>query len=149
MAEEWTEINAAWKNGTGFIGQDANGTTLQMGTVDGKPGLSPMQLLLIAVAGCTGMDIVSILKKKHLELSDMQVQVRGKRAGDYPMVWTDIQITYLVWGEAIQPKEVEQAIKLSEEKYCSVGIMLGKSARIITGYKILKPGQLAKDLSQN
>ena len=79
MAEEWTEITAAWKNELAFVGQDAGGTTLQMGTLEGKPGFSPMQLLLIAVAGCTGEDIVSILQKKRLALSDMQVRVRGKR----------------------------------------------------------------------
>jgi putative redox protein len=103
-----------------------------------------MHLLLIAVAGCTGMDIASILQKKRLALSDLQVQVRGKRARDYPMIWTDIHITYLVWGEAIQPKDVEQAIQLSEDKYCSVGLMLGKAARITSEYHLLKPGERAE-----
>jgi len=144
MTEEWTEISAAWKNELAFVGQDTTGATLQLGTLDGKPGFSPMHLLLIAVAGCTGMDIVSILQKKRLALSDLQVRVRAKRARDYPMIWTDIHITYLVWGEAIQPKDVEQAIQLSEDKYCSVGLMLGKAARITSEYRILKPGETAE-----
>ena len=144
MTEEWTEISAAWKNELAFVGQDTTGATLQLGTLDGKPGFSPMHLLLIAVAGCTGMDIVSILQKKRLALRDLQVRVRGKRARDYPMIWTEIHITYLVWGEAIQPKDVEQAIQLSEDKYCSVGLMLGKVARITSEYQILKPGEIAK-----
>ncbi len=144
MSQEWVEITTAWKNEMGFIGQDTSGATLQMGTLEGKPGFSPMHLLLIAVAGCTGMDIVSILRKKHLALSDMQIKVRGKRASDYPMIWTDIHITYLVWGEALLPKDVEQAIQLSEDKYCSVGLMLGKSARITSEYQILQPGQNAE-----
>jgi len=144
MTEEWTEITAAWKNELAFVGQDTTGATLQLGTLDGKPGFSPMHLLLIAVAGCTGMDIVSILQKKRLALRDLQVRVRGKRARDYPMIWTEIHITYLVWGEAIQPKDVEQAIQLSEDKYCSVGLMLGKVARITSEYQILKPGEIAK-----
>ena len=143
MPEEWTEITAAWKNGMAFIGQDTSGVSLQMGTLDGKPGFSPMHLLLVAVAGCTGTDIISILKKKRLVLGDLQVRVRGKRAKDYPMIWTDIHLTYLVWGEAIQPKDVEQAIQLSKEKYCSVGLMLGKAARITSEYQILKPGEIA------
>ena len=144
MSDEWTEITTEWKNEMAFVGQDTNGVTLQIGTLDGKPGFSPMHLLLIAVAGCTGMDIVSILQKKRLALRDLQVRVRGKRARDYPMIWTDIHITYLVWGEAIQPKDVEQAIQLSEDKYCSVGLMLGKAARITSEYHLLKPGERAE-----
>jgi putative redox protein len=144
MTEEWTEITAAWNSDSTFIGQNAAGGAVQMGSLDGKPGFSPMHLLLIAVAGCTGMDIVSILQKKRLALSDLQVRVRAKRARDYPMIWTDIHITYLVWGEAIQPKDVEQAIQLSEDKYCSVGLMLGKAARITSEYQILKPGETAE-----
>ena len=102
-----------------------------------------MQLLLVAIAGCTGIDIVSILQKKQADLTDMQVKVTGKRADDYPMIWTYIHITYLLWGKSIKAKDVEQAIDLSENKYCSVGIMLGKSAKISSEYKILKPGETA------
>jgi putative redox protein len=144
VTEDWTEITATWKNELAFVGQNTAGVNVQMGMLDGKPGISPMQLLLMAVAGCTGEDIVSILRKKRLALTDMQVRVRGKRASDYPMIWTDIHITYLVWGEAIQPKDVEQAIQLSEDKYCSVGLMLGKVARITSEYHILKPGESAE-----
>lgn len=144
MTEGWTEITAAWKNKTAFVGQSSTGGTVQMGTIDSTPGISPMQLLLVAVAGCTGEDIVSILKKKRLEPIDFQLRVRGKRASDYPMIWTDIHITYLIWGDAIPPKDVEQAIQLSEEKYCSVGLMLGKIARITSEYHLLKPGESAE-----
>ena len=144
MTEEWTEITAAWNSNSIFIGQNAAGGAVQMGSLDGKPGFSPMHLLLIAVAGCTGMDIVSILQKKRLALRDLQVRVRAKRARDYPMIWTDIHITYLVWGEAIQPRDVEQAIQLSEDKYCSVRLMLGKAARITSEYRILRPGDTAE-----
>jgi putative redox protein len=144
MTEVWTEITAAWKDEMIFAGQNATGGTVQMGTLDGKPGIGPMQLLLVAAAGCTGMDIVSILQKKHVNLTDMQVRVRGKRAEDYPMIWTDIHLTYLVWGKDIKPKDVEQAIQLSETKYCSVGIMLGKSAKITSEFHILNPGESAE-----
>ena len=144
MTEGWTEITATWKNEIAFVGQNAAGGTVQMGTLDGKPGVGPMQLLLVAVAGCTGEDIVSILNKKRIKPIDMKVRVRGKRATDYPKVWTDIHITYLIWGEALQPKDVEQAIRLSEEKYCSVGLMLGKAAKITSEYHIYKPGESAE-----
>ena len=144
MTEAWTEITAAWKNEMAFVGQDTSGAAFQMGTLDGKPGFSPMHLLLIAVAGCTGEDIVSILQKKRLVLSNMQVRVRGKRANEYPKIWTDIHITYLVWGEAIPPRDVEQAIQLSEDKYCSVRLMLGKAAKITSEYHLLQPGEIAE-----
>ena len=143
MSEGWTEISAAWKNENTFVGQNAAGGTVQMGLLEGKPGVGPMQLLLMALAGCTGEDIVSILKKQHQPPSDMQVRVRGKRATDYPMIWTDIHITYLIWGNEIRPKEVERAIQLSEEKYCSVELMLCKAAKITSEYHLLKPGEQA------
>jgi putative redox protein len=143
MTENWTEITATWKGDTTFIGQTDDRETVQMGPLDGKPGVTPMRLLLVAVAGCTGMDIVSILQKKRIKLVDMQVQVRGRRASDYPMIWTDIHITYLIWGEDVKPRDVEQAIRLSEDKYCSVGLMLGKSARMTSEYQILRPGESA------
>ena len=144
MNEGLTEITATWKGEMTFVGQNTVGGTVQMGPLDGKPGVGPMQLLLVAIAGCTGIDIVSILQKKRANLTDMQVKVAGKRADDYPMIWTYIHITYLLWGNCIKAKDVEQAIELSENKYCSVGIMLGKSAKISSEYKILKPGETAK-----
>ena len=144
MNEGLTEITATWKGEMTFVGQNTVGGTVQMGPLDGKPGVGPMQLLLVAIAGCTGIDIVSILQKKRANLTDMQVKVAGKRADDYPMIWTYIHITYLLWGNCIKAKDVEQSIELSENKYCSVGIMLGKSAKISSEYKILKPGETAK-----
>jgi len=144
MTEGWTEITTTWKDEMNFIAQNAAGGTVQMGTIEGKPGVGPMQLLLVAVAGCTGMDIVSILQKKRNDLTDMQIRVRGYRSGDYPMIWKEIHLNYLIWGNNVPPKEVEQAIHLSETKYCSVGIMLGKSARITSEYHIHKPGETAE-----
>jgi putative redox protein len=138
MDEGFTEITAQWKGGMTIVGQNAFGGTVQMGTLDGKPGISPMQLLLVAIAGCTGEDILSIMQKKRASLTDMQVRVSGKRTDDYPKIWTHIHITYLLWGKSIKVKDVEQAIKLSEEKYCSVGIMLGKSSKITSEYQILE-----------
>jgi len=86
MTENWSEITVTWKGETTFIGQTADRETVQMSPLDGKPGVTPMQLLLVAVAGCTDMEIVSILQKKRIKLTDMQVRVRGRRASDYPMI---------------------------------------------------------------
>jgi putative redox protein len=106
-----------------------------MGAASEQKGVSPMEMLLMAKAGCTGMDIVSILEKKRQPLKDFKVNVRGVRAPEPPRIWTHIEVEYLVWGE-IQPEALEQAISLSEEKYCSVGVMLSKAAEIKSSYKI-------------
>jgi len=141
MADKWTKITVAWKGEMKFIGENEAGGQVQMSTINDVPGVGPMQLLLVGLAGCTGMDIISILKKKKIELVDFKVEVEALRADTYPMIWTDIKVMYLLWGESIKTKDVEQAINLSEEKYCSASIMLGKSARIKSEYRILKPGE--------
>jgi putative redox protein len=144
MGEVLTEISAKWQGETSFIARNAAGGTVQMGTIDGRPGVGPMQLLLVAIAGCTGDDIVSILQKKQVNLDDFQILVTGKRAVDYPKIWSQIHIAYHIWGRDIKSVDVEKAIDLSINKYCSVGMMLGKSAVISSEYKILMPGEIIK-----
>jgi len=139
MADDWKEVSATWKGGLNFIGENAKGGTVQMGPIDGSIG--PMQLLLMGLAGCTGIDIVTILQKKKSTPTEFKVKVRGKRAETYPMVYTDIEVVYLFWGDDLKARDVEQAIKLSEQKYCSVSIMINKTANIKSSYKILKPGE--------
>jgi len=149
MTENWTKIVTSWKGGMGFIAENSSGGKVQIGTVDGQPGVGPMQMLLAGLAGCTGVDIVTILEKKKVDLVDFKIEVEAKKAETYPMIWTDIHVMYLLWSESIQSKDVELAIKLSEEKYCSVSIMLAKSARIESDYRILKPGESADDRRSN
>jgi len=100
-----------------------------------------MQLLLVGLAGCTGIDIVTILEKKKSPPAAFKVNVRGKRAETFPMVYTEIEVEYLLWGGNLKERDVEQAIRLSEHKYCSVSIMLAKTAKISSRYKIFKPGE--------
>ena len=141
MSEEWKEINAFWKGGTDFIGTNAQGGRVVMGEVDGERGIAPMELLLASLAGCTGVDIALILKKKRAKLHDLQVRVRGKRAATHPRYYTEIEIEYLLWGEDLQEKDVTQAIQLSEEKYCSASAMLREKAEIRHTYQIFPPKQ--------
>jgi putative redox protein len=143
MSDGWTEITADWAGEMAFVGKNAAGGSVQVGSLTDKPGVGPMQFLLVGLAGCTGSDIVSILLKKRVALKDIKIKIRAMRATDYPMVWKEIEVTYLIWGEDIKQKDVEQAIQLSEEKYCSVGIMLAKTAKITSTYKILEPGEKA------
>jgi putative redox protein len=130
-----------WVDGLVFETQTESG---HRGYLDSFPkegqtskGPTPMELLLVAVAGCTGMDIVDILRKKRLDIKGLEVQVTGTRAETYPMVYTELDVVYRVRGKDIPASAVEQAVKLSEEKYCSVGIMIGKAAKINSRYEII------------
>jgi len=143
MTSNIKSISATWKNNLSFIGENIDGGTVQMGVEDKKFGISPMELVLIGLAGCSGIDIVSILQKKKAFLTDFKVNVRGKRAESPPKVYTDIEVEYLFWGDNLKNKDVEQAITLSEEKYCSVSIMVGKTANITSSYKILNASETA------
>jgi putative redox protein len=140
MSDQWREIEAEWKGGGAFIGTNASGGTVLMGKLDEHPGISPMEMLLVGLAGCTGVDIVDILAKKRQPLQALKVKVRGKKAGDFPKIYTEIEVSYLIWGEGIDPKAVERAIQLSEEKYCSVSAMLRQAAQIRSSYQLLSPG---------
>ncbi|GAB4489282.1 MAG: OsmC family protein [Anaerolineales bacterium] len=139
----WKEITATWDGAEGYIAQNKAGASVLMGKGrGGEPGISPMDMLLAGLAGCTGMDIISILRKKRQEPSAFQVKVRGnQKVDDYPMPYTEFQVEYLLWGEELKVKDVEQAIQLSEEKYCSVGVTLSQAGKIHSTYRILKPGE--------
>jgi putative redox protein len=131
------EIEAKWQGDLNFLGKNDLGNSLKMGSKSNNDNISPMELLLLGLAGCTGYDVVSILQKKRQNLTDFKVRVKGTRAEDYPMVYTDIEVEYLFWGEGLANKAIEQAIELSETKYCSASIMLGKIANIKSSYKIM------------
>lgn len=141
MDDGWREVTGEWIGEHAFIGRNTTGGTIQMGTHGDKSGLSPMELLLAGVAGCTGVDVVDILIKKRQPLEALHVKVRGKRADTYPRIYKEIEVIYLIWGNGIDPLAVEQAINLSEEKYCSVSAMLREAAEMRSSYKILAPGE--------
>lgn len=143
MPDNWKEIEADWQGGNGFIGRNAKGGSVQMGIINETPGVSPMEIVLIGLAGCTGLDIVDILAKKREQLKALKIKVRGNRASEYPMVYKEIEVTYLLWGEGINPKSVERAIELSEKKYCSVSNMLCSVAKITSSYQIFDPNTAA------
>jgi putative redox protein len=139
MQDQWREIEAEWQGGGTFIGKNPKGGIVQMGMLNEKPGVSPMELLLAGLAGCTGIDVVDIMEKKRQPLKALKVKVRGLRRQEYPMFYTQIEVTYLIWGDNLDSKAVERAIQLSEERYCSVSAMLRSCAEIKSSYQILKP----------
>lgn len=143
MDNPWREVEAIWQGEGIFLGQNPKGGTVQMGSRENQPGISPMELLLMGVAGCTGMDIASILTKKRQPLTEIKVRVRGKMVDSFPRIYDEIEIEYLLWGDGIDPAAVEQAIHLSEDKYCSASAMLRASAKVSWSYRILKRGETA------
>jgi len=101
-----------------------------------EAGSRPMELFLISLAGCTGMDVVSLLEKMRVKLDDFKMEVEAERAETHPKVFTKIHIEFLFWGKDIDPAKVEKAIDLSQNKYCSASAMLKKTVDITTSYKI-------------
>ena len=141
LSDHWKAVNAEWQGESAFLARNQKGTTLQVGSTDERPAFGPMELVLAGLAGCTGMDIASILQKKKEAITGLKVFVRGRMPDEYPKTYQEIHVTYVIWGNNIDPAAVEQAIQLSEEKYCSVGLMLNKAAPIISQYQILAPSE--------
>jgi putative redox protein len=123
-----TEARTTWIEKQRFDGIASSGHKI---VVDGDKaaGNSPMELVLIGLCGCTAYDVVSILQKKREPFTSLEVRAEAERAADPPSVYTQIKLIYRVGGK-VSHKAVEDAVRLSEEKYCSVSAMLQKTAKI-------------------
>src|ERR1700732_2440734 len=123
-----TEAKTTWIEKQRFNGVATSGHSV---VVDGDKaaGNSPMELVLIGLCGCTGYDVVSILQKKREPFTSLEVRAQAERAPDPPSVYTEINLTYRIGGK-VSRKAVEDAVRLSKEKYCSVSAMLEKTAKI-------------------
>ena len=126
-----------------FTGQAGSGFSLPLDSLDsasegGVPlaGFRPMELLLVGLAGCTAMDVISILRKKREDITDYEVQVSGERAESHPMVFVDVTVTHIITGRHVRPESVARAIELSETKYCGANATLNKTARITHTFEI-------------
>lgn len=100
-------------------------------------GIRPKELLLLALGGCTGSDVASILAKKKVKLNNFEMNITAETAETHPQVYTKIHIEYVFYGKDIQPKDVERAIELSQNTYCSVTAMLQKAMPIEHSYRIV------------
>lgn len=123
------QATALWTDNERFLGSATSGHALVMDAGKEKTASSPMELVLIALCGCTASDVVGILKKKREPFVGLEVLAQAERSPDYPQVYTEIKLTYRVRG-AVTPKAIEDAVHLSKEKYCSVSAMLQKTAKI-------------------
>ena len=138
-----TDASVKWDHGLTFTGTGGtSGFTLPLG---GSPaeggendGFRPMELLLVGLAGCTAMDVISILQKKRQDVTGFEVKAHGERAAEHPKRFTAITIEYIVRGHNIDPAAVERSIELSQTKYCSAYATLSPSVPITHTYRIIE-----------
>ncbi len=133
-AAEAMKVRVKWIEGVNFQGEAGSGHAI---AIDGAPeaggrnlGARPMELLLLGAASCTAFDVVTILRKARQPIADCSVEAEAQRAATDPRVFTKIHLRYVVAGRGLDARQVERAVKLSKEKYCSATLMLAKTAEI-------------------
>ena len=138
-----------WVEQATFLGESGSGHAVVM---DGPPdsggrnlGVRPMEMLLLGMGGCTGFDVVYILKRQRQPVSDCVVELSAERAETGAKVFTRIHVHFIVSGEGLAEKQVARAVKLSAEKYCSASLMLGKTAEITHDFEIVTVGETIND----
>jgi putative redox protein len=131
-----------WVEERQFVGTDGTRHSVVMSSQDedNATGMSPSQLLLVALGGCTAYDVVNILEKKRQKLTGLEVKVTGEQEQDPPWTYRKVHIEYMVRGTDLSEKAVRDAIELSEERYCSVAATLRGAAEITYAYTIVEQG---------
>ena len=131
-----TQAQANWTtDGLQFIARASNGPAVVLDNPEGGSGATPMELFLISIAACTGMDVVSIMKKKRANMTNFQVNISGDRADDHPKRYTHIRIEFVLSGKGIKPQDMERSIELSVSKYC--GAIASLNATVEHSYRII------------
>ncbi|HSC80939.1 MAG TPA: OsmC family protein [Chitinolyticbacter sp.] len=136
------KVRLKWVEQVSFLAQSESGHAVLM---DGPPegggrnlGPRPMEMVLMGAAGCSTYDVIHILKKSRADVRDCVVEVDADRAGEDPKVFTRIHLHFTVTGRGLKPEQVERAIKLSAEKYCSATIMLAKTAEVTHDFELIE-----------
>jgi putative redox protein len=120
-----------------FVGESPSGHAIVTSFAHEKvTAPTPMELLLIALGGCTGADVQSILGKKRQRVTAYEIEVRGERRAEHPRIYTNLEVIHYLRGHNIDPKAVAHAIELSETKYCSVSAMLAQAATLTMRFEI-------------
>ncbi len=128
---------AIWTDNERYLGEAGSHHAIVMDTATEKTAGTPMELVLIALCGCTASDVVGILRKKREPFTRLEVTATGERASGYPAVYTEINLVYRIAGK-VSRKAVEDAVRLSKEKYCSVSAMLEKTAKITAKIELVE-----------
>ncbi|MGE5222964.1 MAG: OsmC family protein [Omnitrophica WOR_2 bacterium] len=136
------DAKVSWQGKMAFSGTADTGFTLPLGTdpsVGGEnDGFLPLELMALSLAGCTAMDVISILKKKQQEVTDFEVKVHADQQDEYPHVFTHVTVEYIVSGRNVRSEAVERSIELSKTKYCPAIAMLSGSVPIEYTYRIIE-----------
>ncbi|NJP06969.1 MAG: OsmC family protein [Chloroflexaceae bacterium] len=134
------DAKVTWQKKMTFDGTATSGFNVNLGTTPNvggdDDGFRPLELMLVGLAGCTAMDVISILQKKREAITSFEVEVQAEQAKEHPKVFTKIHITYRFTGHNIDARSVERAIELSETKYCPAQAMMAKIAPIEHTYTI-------------
>ncbi len=134
------ELRLHWNDGMSFEAQTGSGHRVPLDASVANGGQNaapqPIEMLLVALAGCAAMDVLAILKKKRQPVEGFDVRVQGERLSDHPRVFTAIHIEYMIHGPGVQPEAVERAIDLTEGKYCPVHAMLRPAVMLTHSYVI-------------
>ena len=140
MSNQSTETKIArlrYAGNEAFVAESQSGHAMVTSFAHDKPTApAPMEMLLIALGGCSGADVVGILEKKRQRVTGYSIEVRGERRAEHPRIYTEIEVVHSVRGHGIDPKAVQHAVELSETKYCSVSAMLGAAAKISMRFEI-------------
>jgi putative redox protein len=138
MADVYT-ASATLDEGLSFIGHTSTGHELVLDAADGGGrGPTPMALVVLALAGCTGMDVIAMLRKMRQEVTGYEVRVRGERAAEHPRIYTTVVVEHIVRGRNLDEANVARAVELSATRYCPVSAMLGASATVTHGHRIIE-----------
>jgi putative redox protein len=122
-----------------FVGNTSSGNVVTIDTDRVRHSApSPMELLLLALGACTGVDVISILRKKRQDVTDYRIEVRGQRRDDHPRSYELVEVHHIVTGRNMSPQSVTQAIELSEKKYCSVAATMRQAAEIASSFEIIE-----------
>ena len=130
-----------WLSGKRFVGIDSTNHSVVLSSKDEGVGVKPSDMLLIALASCTAVDVVEILSKKRMPLDSMEIITTGEQEADPPWTFRKIHLKYRLSGASLTEKAVEQAIQISEEKYCSVAATVRATAEITTEFEIFREGE--------
>ena len=126
-----------WIGGKRFVGIDSSNHSVVLSTADEGIGMKPSELLLVALASCSSVDVVDIMAKKRQPLTSLNVQIKGEQLPDPPWTYCKIHVKYIASGKGIVEKDLAQAIALSEDKYCSVAATVKGKAEMTTSYEIV------------
>ena len=144
MADSERKATIHYAGNDFFVGVSPSGHAQTIETDhDRDSAASPLELLLIALGGCTGVDVISILKKKRQDVTDYRIEVHGDRREEFPRGYTKLYVKHIVTGRNVSEQAVARAIELSDQKYCSVAATVRGTAEIVTSYEIIQDNSAA------